>query len=418
MGEVYHFQECSFCGKHKNVVKKLIVGEGTAICSDCVELCNDLLKDEEPLEEDAPRKISFYADDIKSFLDNYIIGQDAAKTLISVAVSNHYKRVTADTKELEIQKANVLILGPSGGGKTLMAKTVAKYLDVPFVIADATSLTEAGYVGDDVESMIQRLVAAADGDIERAERGIIFVDEVDKIARKSESASITRDVSGEGVQQALLKIVEGTICRVPQQGKRKHPTNDMLEVDTKNILFISGGAFVGLSDIISRRLHGNSIGFSAQVGGTVSMDDILAQVTPDDLTKYGMIPEFTGRFTCRVSINELTKDQLVQILTKVKNNFIEQYQYLLSLDEIKLTFTDAAIEQIAENCLNLKTGARGLQSEVERVLLQVMFNSKHLKGKKIEIDKMHVDHPNLLNKHWESTVKDSYLGSILKKGKK
>jgi len=418
MGDVYHFQECSFCGKHKNVVKKLIVGEGTAICSDCVELCNDLLKDEEPIEENIPRKVSFYADDIKVFLDNYIIGQDAAKILLSVAVANHYKRITADTKELEIQKANVLILGPSGGGKTLMAKTVAKYLDVPFVIADATSLTEAGYVGDDVESMIQRLVAAADGDIERAQRGIVFVDEVDKIARKSESASITRDVSGEGVQQALLKLVEGTLCRVPQQGKRKHPNNDMLEIDTKNILFIAGGAFVGLSDIISRRMHGNSIGFSAQVGHTVTMDEILSQVTPDDLTKYGMIPEFTGRFTCRVSINELTKEQLIQILTQVKNNFIEQYQYLLSLDEIELKFTPSAIEQIAENCLALKTGARGLQSEVERVLLNIMFNSKYLKGKKIQIDKMDVINPELLNKHWELKQNETYLGSILKKGKK
>ena len=418
MGDVYHFQECSFCGKHKNVVKKLIVGEGTAICSDCVELCNDLLKDEDPTEENIPRKVSFYADDIKVFLDNYIIGQDAAKILLSVAVANHYKRITADTKELEIQKANVLILGPSGGGKTLMAKTVAKYLDVPFVIADATSLTEAGYVGDDVESMIQRLVAAADGDIERAQRGIVFVDEVDKIARKSESASITRDVSGEGVQQALLKLVEGTLCRVPQQGKRKHPNNDMLEIDTKNILFIAGGAFVGLSDIISRRMHGNSIGFSAQVGHTVTMDEILSQVTPDDLTKYGMIPEFTGRFTCRVSINELTKEQLIQILTQVKNNFIEQYQYLLSLDEIELKFTPSAIEQIAENCLALKTGARGLQSEVERVLLNIMFNSKYLKGKKIQIDKMDVINPELLNKHWELKQNETYLGSILKKGKK
>jgi ATP-dependent Clp protease ATP-binding subunit ClpX len=417
MGEVYHFQECSFCGKHKNVVKKLIVGEGTAICSDCVDLCNDLLKDDEPLEDDSPRKISFYADDIKTFLDQYIIGQDNAKMLLSVAVSNHYKRITAETKELEIQKANVLILGASGGGKTLMAKTVAKYLDVPFVIADATSLTEAGYVGDDVESMIQRLVAAADGDIERAERGIIFVDEVDKIARKSESASITRDVSGEGVQQALLKIVEGTVCRVPQLGKRKHPSNDMLEVNTKNILFISGGAFVGLSDIISRRLHGNSIGFSAMVGQSASMDHILSQVSPDDLTKFGMIPEFTGRFTCRVSINELTKEQLVQILTKVKNNFIEQYQYLLSLDEIELSFTADAIEQIAENCLELKTGARGLQSEIERVLLKVMFYTKFLKGQKIIIDKSHVVDPNLLNKLWEPKA-ESYLGTLLKKGKK
>jgi len=413
MGEVYHFQECSFCGKHKNVVKKLIVGESTAICSDCVELCNDLLKDDEPDTDDAPRKISFYPDDIKAFLDNYIIGQDHAKTIISVAVANHYKRITADIKELEIQKANVLLLGPSGGGKTLLAKTVAKYLDVPFIIADATSLTEAGYVGDDVESMIQRLIAAADNDIDRAERGIVFIDEIDKIARKSESASITRDVSGEGVQQALLKIVEGTVCRIPQAGKRKHPNNEMLEIDTKNILFIAGGAFVGLADIISRRLHGNSIGFGAAVNSSKAQDKVLAQVNPDDLTKFGMIPELIGRFTSRVAISDLTKDQLVAILTQVKNNFIEQYRYLLSLDEIEISFTPQAVEQIAENCLNLKTGARGLQSEVERVLMNVMFNCKKLKGKHIEIDKKHIDDPNLLNMYWES-----YLGSTLRKGKK
>jgi ATP-dependent Clp protease ATP-binding subunit ClpX len=314
--------------------------------------------------------------------------------ILSVAVSNHYKRINNKSDTLTVQKANVLVLGPTGSGKTLLAKTVAKYLDVPFVVADATSLTEAGYVGDDVESMIGRLVAAADGDVDRAQRGIVFIDEVDKIARKSESASITRDVSGEGVQQALLKLVEGTVCRVPQSGRRKNPGSDMLEVDTTNILFIAGGAFVGLEDLVAKRIDGNSIGFGAQVKGK-STESYLEKMTPDDLTKFGMIPEFTGRFTSRVHITELTKEQLVNILKNVKNSFIDQYVYLLGLDGIDLTFTDEAIDQLAENCLELKTGARGLHSEVERVLLPVMYGVQGLKKitQKIVIDATSVNDP-------------------------
>lgn len=397
MGEVLHFQECSFCGKHKSVVKKLIVGEGTAICSDCVTMCVDLLKDDPPEQTDG--RTSLYPDDIKNFLDQYIVGQDVAKMMLSVAVSNHYKRINNKNENISIQKSNVLIFGPTGSGKTMLAKTVAKYLDVPFVVADATSLTEAGYVGDDVESMIIRLLAEAGGDVELAQRGIVFIDEIDKISRKSESASITRDVSGEGVQQALLKLVEGTKCRIPQSGRRKNPTSDMLEVDTTNILFIAGGAFVGLSDLVAKRIDGNSIGFGAQVKNVKKEEDYLSKVTPDDLTKFGMIPEFTGRFTSRVAISELSKEQLIQILTNVKNSYIDQYDYLLSLDDIDLKFEGGAIERIAENCLTLKTGARGLHSEIERVLLPHMYNIQKYRNAnitKINITRELVDNPTTL----------------------
>lgn len=394
MGEILHFQECSFCGKHKNIVKKLIVGESTAICNDCVEMCVDLLKDEPASQQEG--KSSLYPDDIKSFLDQYIVGQDHAKMILSVAVSNHYKRINNKNENVNIQKSNVLIFGPTGSGKTLLAKTVAKYLDVPFVIADATSLTEAGYVGDDVESMIIRLLAEADGDIEKAQRGIVFIDEIDKIARKSESASITRDVSGEGVQQALLKLVEGTKCRIPQAGRRKHPGGDMLEVDTTNILFIAGGAFVGLGEIVARRIEGNSIGFGAQIKDGKKHEEYLSKVMPDDLTKFGMIPEFTGRFTSRVSISELSKEELIKILTGVKNNYLDQYNYLLGIDDIELNFDPSAIEKIAENCIKLKTGARGLHSEIERILLPHMYNVQKYRQAsiaKINITRDLVDNP-------------------------
>lgn len=398
MGAVLHFQECSFCGKHKNIVTKLIVGDGSAICNDCVSMCVDLLKDEISTDKVTTGK-NLYPDDIKSYLDQYVIGQDHAKMMLSVAVSNHYKRINNKNENINIQKSNVLVLGPTGSGKTLLAKSVAKYLDVPFVVADATSLTEAGYVGDDVESMIIRLLAAADGDIEKAQRGIIFIDEIDKISRKSESTSITRDVSGEGVQQALLKLVEGTICRIPQSGKRKAPNSDMLEVDTTDILFIAGGAFVGLNEIIGNRIDGNSIGFSAQVKNKKISDDYLDKVMPDDLTKFGMIPEFTGRFTSRVAIKELDKEQLIQVLTNVKSNYIDQYRYLLSLDNVSLSFQPDAIEQMAENCLELKTGARGLHSEIERVLMCHMYNvQKYIKAAitEISITKELVDNPKTM----------------------
>jgi ATP-dependent Clp protease ATP-binding subunit ClpX len=387
---------CSFCGKHKDVVTKLIVGENVAICNECVDLCQTLLIDT-PAEVKAASTPSLDPRKIREHLDQYVIGQDQAKILLSVAIANHYKRIANQDPEHEIEKANILMLGPTGSGKTLLARTVARYLDVPFVIADATSLTEAGYVGDDVESLISRLFAASGGDIEKTQRGIVFVDEIDKISRKSESASITRDVSGEGVQQALLKLVEGTKCRITPTGGRKHPSGDTVEIDTTNILFIAGGAFVGMENIVKNRVKGTSIGFSADVRTDEKAQ--LSQTTPDDLVRFGLIPEFVGRFPAWVALQELDKADLVRILQEVKHNYVSQYQWLFRQDDVDLEFSKDSLDLIAERTIKNKTGARGLHSELERVLLPHMYNLARYRSdgiKNVDIDQALVNSPKEL----------------------
>lgn len=362
---------CSFCGKHKDSVAKLIVGLEVAICNECVDLCGGLLKEELP---PMPAVTTATLDPvmIKAHLDQYVIGQDSAKKVLAVAIANHYKRINNPDPTTEIEKVNILMLGPTGSGKTLLARSVARYLDVPFVIADATSLTEAGYVGDDVESLVSRLYAAAEYDVARTQRGIIFLDEVDKISRRGESASITRDVSGEGVQQALLKLVEGTKCRIVPQGGRKHPGGETVEIDTTNILFIAGGAFVGLDSLVKSRVKGTQIGFSGTVRG-VDEKPSLDLVNPEDIIKFGMIPEFVGRFPSWVALEELSREDLIEILINIKHSYINQYQWLFRQDNIELEFTRAALETIADNTMKNKTGARGLHSELERVLLPHMY---------------------------------------------
>jgi len=387
---------CSFCGKHKDSVTKLIVGESVAICNECVDLCQTLLIDS-PVSAQPDSSLNLDPRTIREHLDQYVIGQDQAKILLSVAIANHYKRIANTDPEHEIEKANILMLGPTGSGKTLLARTVARYLDVPFVIADATSLTEAGYVGDDVESLISRLFAAAGGDVEKTQRGIVFVDEIDKISRKSEGASITRDVSGEGVQQALLKLVEGTKCRITPSGGRKHPSGETVEIDTTNILFIAGGAFVGLDNIVKNRVKGTSIGFSADVQSNEKAQ--LSQTTPDDLVRFGLIPEFVGRFPAWVALQELDKKDLVRILQEVKHNYVSQYQWLFRQDDVELEFTKDSLDLIAERTIKNKTGARGLHSELERVLLPHMYNLARYRTdgiQHVDIDQALVNSPKEL----------------------
>jgi ATP-dependent Clp protease ATP-binding subunit ClpX len=376
---------CDFCGKSKEEVEKLIVGGDAAICNECVTLCESILSDEKV--KDFPThdgKKKFNPSKIKEYLDQYVIGQERAKIALSVGVAQHFKRINSPNKDIKLEKTNVMMLGPTGCGKTMMAKKVAEFLDIPFAICDATGLTEAGYVGDDVESILTRLLSVADGDVKKAEMGIIYIDEIDKIAKKGENVSITRDVSGEGVQQALLKIVEGSIVRIPAGDKRKHPKGEMIEIDTANILFICGGAFVGIDKIIDRNKTPSSIGFNSVTRSKSDLSKMYDHCTPKDLMSFGLIPEFIGRFGLTVNVNELSIEELVQILKEPKNSIIQQYQYIFKLDGVDLNFEDEALEVIAREAKELKTNARGLKQIIEKMLLQYQFEAMDLAERGLE----------------------------------